>query len=153
MDSLEDRGMRGHGQGVKLAEPAQGIVQQRLARHRLVDRFIHRRPAPFLTLSIPGNFRWARPGALPHTWRTPVVVRCRTPLCVGGESAGCKREPGLVSPATFGAGKNDLDSEVRMATVQECRKALETLTGRLSDMDAEDRAAKRADRKLSGRVP
>ncbi len=39
-----------------------------------------------------------------------------------------------------------------MATVQECRKALETLTGRLSDMDAKDRAAKLADRTLSCRV-
>ncbi len=39
-----------------------------------------------------------------------------------------------------------------MATVQECRKALESLTGRLSDMDAKDRAAKLADRTLSCRV-
>jgi hypothetical protein len=40
-----------------------------------------------------------------------------------------------------------------MATAQECRKALESLTGRLSDMDAKDRAAKLADRTLSCRVP
>ena len=39
-----------------------------------------------------------------------------------------------------------------MATVQECRKALESLTGRLSDMDAKDRAAKLADRTLSCRI-
>ena len=39
-----------------------------------------------------------------------------------------------------------------MATAAECRKALESLTGRLSDMDAKDRAAKLADRTLSCRV-
>jgi len=39
-----------------------------------------------------------------------------------------------------------------MATVAECRKALESLTGRLSAMDAKDRAAKLADRTLSCRV-
>lgn len=40
-----------------------------------------------------------------------------------------------------------------MATAAECRKALESLTGRLADMDAKDRAAKLADRTLSCRVP
>lgn len=39
-----------------------------------------------------------------------------------------------------------------MASVEECRKALESLTGRLSNMDARDRAAKLADRTLSCRV-
>ena len=39
-----------------------------------------------------------------------------------------------------------------MATAEECRKALESLTGRLSNMDARDRAAKLADRTLSCRV-
>jgi hypothetical protein len=39
-----------------------------------------------------------------------------------------------------------------MATAAECRKALESLTGRLSEMDAKDRAAKLADRTLSCRV-
>lgn len=39
-----------------------------------------------------------------------------------------------------------------MATAAECRKALESLTGRLADMDAKDRAAKLADRTLSCRV-
>ena len=39
-----------------------------------------------------------------------------------------------------------------MATAAECRKALESLTGRLSTMDAKDRAAKLADRTLSCRV-
>ena len=39
-----------------------------------------------------------------------------------------------------------------MATAAQCRKALESLTGRLSDMDAKDRAAKLADRTLSCRV-
>jgi hypothetical protein len=39
-----------------------------------------------------------------------------------------------------------------MATAAECRKALESLTGRLSNMDAKDRAAKLADRTLSCRV-
>jgi hypothetical protein len=50
------------------------------------------------------------------------------------------------------AGMNDRDCEVRMASVEECRKALESLTGRLSNMDARDRAAKLADRTLSCRV-
>lgn len=39
-----------------------------------------------------------------------------------------------------------------MATAAECRKALESLTARLSSMDAKDRAAKLADRTLSCRV-
>ncbi len=39
-----------------------------------------------------------------------------------------------------------------MATTQECRKALESLIGRLSGMDAQTRATKLADRTLSCRV-
>ena len=38
---------------------------------------------------------------------------------------------------------------VTMATAEECRKALESLTGRLADMDARDRQAKLLDRTLS----
>jgi predicted lipid carrier protein YhbT len=41
----------------------------------------------------------------------------------------------------------------RMATVEECRKALESLTSRIAQMDAKDRAAHLADRSLSCRVP
>jgi hypothetical protein len=40
-----------------------------------------------------------------------------------------------------------------MATAEECRTALETLTGRISDMDANDRAAHLIDRTLSCRIP
>ena len=36
-----------------------------------------------------------------------------------------------------------------MATVEECRKALEALAGRISDLDADARAAHLADRSLS----
>jgi hypothetical protein len=39
-----------------------------------------------------------------------------------------------------------------MATAEECRKALESLTARLAEMDASARAAKLADRTLSCRV-
>lgn len=39
-----------------------------------------------------------------------------------------------------------------MATAEECRVALETLTGRIADMDARDRAAHLLDRTLSCRV-
>jgi predicted lipid carrier protein YhbT len=39
-----------------------------------------------------------------------------------------------------------------MATAEECRKALESLTGRLSEMDPEDRAAHLVDRVLSCQV-
>lgn len=39
-----------------------------------------------------------------------------------------------------------------MATAEECRTALESLTGRISQMDAKDRAAHLADRSLSCRV-
>jgi predicted lipid carrier protein YhbT len=39
-----------------------------------------------------------------------------------------------------------------MATADECRKALESLTARISQMDAKDRAAHLADRTLSCRV-
>jgi hypothetical protein len=39
-----------------------------------------------------------------------------------------------------------------MATAEECRKALESLTGRIAEMDAEVRQAKLIDRTLSCRV-
>jgi SCP-2 sterol transfer family len=40
-----------------------------------------------------------------------------------------------------------------MATAEECRAALETLTGRISELDAQDRARKVLDRTMSLRVP
>ncbi len=40
-----------------------------------------------------------------------------------------------------------------MATAEECRTALERLTGRIADMDAKDRAAHLVDRTMSCRVP
>jgi predicted lipid carrier protein YhbT len=40
-----------------------------------------------------------------------------------------------------------------MATAEECRAALESLTGRIAEMDAKDRAAHLLDRTLSCRVP
>lgn len=40
-----------------------------------------------------------------------------------------------------------------MATAEECRAALESLIGRISQLDAKDRAAHLADRTLSCRVP
>jgi predicted lipid carrier protein YhbT len=40
-----------------------------------------------------------------------------------------------------------------MATAEECRAALESLTGRIADMDAKDREAHLLDRTLSCRVP
>lgn len=39
-----------------------------------------------------------------------------------------------------------------MATAEECRAALESLTGRIADMDAKDRETHLADRTLSCRV-
>lgn len=39
-----------------------------------------------------------------------------------------------------------------MATAEECRAALESLTGRIAEMDAKDREAHLADRTLSCRV-
>jgi hypothetical protein len=42
---------------------------------------------------------------------------------------------------------------VTMATAEECRKALESLTARLAEMDASAKAAKLADRTLSLHVP
>ncbi len=39
-----------------------------------------------------------------------------------------------------------------MATAEECRKALESLTARISEMNPEDRAAQLADRTLSCKV-
>ena len=44
------------------------------------------------------------------------------------------------------------ENEVTMATAEECRKALEALTGRLTEMDPKTRAAKLSDRTLSCRV-
>jgi len=49
--------------------------------------------------------------------------------------------------------ENDLESEVRMATVEECRKALENLTARISDMKPDDRATFLVDRTLSCTIP
>ena len=40
-----------------------------------------------------------------------------------------------------------------MATAEECRTALESLTSRIAEMDARDRAAHLLDRTLSCRVP
>jgi hypothetical protein len=40
-----------------------------------------------------------------------------------------------------------------MATAEECRTALESLTSRIADMDAKDRSAHLVDRTLSCRVP
>jgi predicted lipid carrier protein YhbT len=40
-----------------------------------------------------------------------------------------------------------------MATAEECRTALQTLIGRISEMDAKDRQAHLLDRTLSCRVP
>jgi hypothetical protein len=40
-----------------------------------------------------------------------------------------------------------------MATAEECRTALEKLTGRIAEMDAEDRARNLVDRTMSCRVP
>jgi hypothetical protein len=40
-----------------------------------------------------------------------------------------------------------------MATAEECRDALESLTGRIANMDAKDREAHLLDRTLSCRVP
>jgi hypothetical protein len=53
-----------------------------------------------------------------------------------------------------GAGRpdNDLESGVTMATAEECRMALESLTSRLSEMDASVRQAKLIDRTLSCHV-
>jgi SCP-2 sterol transfer family len=51
------------------------------------------------------------------------------------------------------ATENDPESEVMMATAEECRTALEQLTARISEMDAKDRAAHLADRTLSCRIP
>jgi hypothetical protein len=46
-----------------------------------------------------------------------------------------------------------MESEVTMATAEECRTALDRLTARISEMDAKDRAAHLVDRTLSCRVP
>jgi len=40
-----------------------------------------------------------------------------------------------------------------MATAEECRAALESLIGRIAELDAEDRASKVLDRTMSCRVP
>jgi hypothetical protein len=40
-----------------------------------------------------------------------------------------------------------------MATAEECRTALETLTSRITELDAQDRARKVLDRTMSLRVP
>jgi hypothetical protein len=49
-------------------------------------------------------------------------------------------------------GNNSLESEVGMATQEECRKALESLTGRLSNPDVLARAARLGEKTLSCRI-
>jgi SCP-2 sterol transfer family len=49
--------------------------------------------------------------------------------------------------------QNDLEGEVMMATTEECLKALERLTARISGMNADDRAAHLVDRTLSCEIP
>jgi hypothetical protein len=46
-----------------------------------------------------------------------------------------------------------LESEVTLATAEECRKALEGLTARISEMNPDDRAANLVDRTLSCEIP
>jgi hypothetical protein len=46
-----------------------------------------------------------------------------------------------------------LESEVTLATADECRKALEGLTARISEMNPDDRAAHLVDRTLSCEIP
>jgi hypothetical protein len=48
---------------------------------------------------------------------------------------------------------NDGGGKEAMATAEECQAALESLTGRIAEMDAKDRAAHLLDRTLSCRVP
>jgi hypothetical protein len=45
------------------------------------------------------------------------------------------------------------ESEDEMATAEECRKALESLLGRIAEMDPADRAANFPERTMSCRVP
>jgi hypothetical protein len=49
--------------------------------------------------------------------------------------------------------QNDHESEATMATAEEVQTALEKLTGRIADMDAQDREKHLVDRTLSCRVP
>jgi hypothetical protein len=60
------------------------------------------------------------------------------------------RHPRDQAPGALG--HNDLESEVMMATAEQCRVALETLTSRIWEMDAKDRAANLVDRTLSCQV-
>jgi hypothetical protein len=48
--------------------------------------------------------------------------------------------------------ENGAESEVPVATAEECRRALERLTGRISEMDPADRANWLADRAISCHV-
>jgi hypothetical protein len=63
------------------------------------------------------------------------------------------RRPDRACPSAAVGTENELESEVMMATAEECRKALEGLTARISDMDPEQRAANLADRTLSCEIP
>ncbi|HEY7011287.1 MAG TPA: hypothetical protein VH480_00925 [Streptosporangiaceae bacterium] len=63
------------------------------------------------------------------------------------------RRSGRACPSAAAGTENELESEVMMATAEECRKALEGLTARISDMDPEQRAANLLDRTLSCEIP
>jgi hypothetical protein len=49
--------------------------------------------------------------------------------------------------------QNDPESEVTMTTVEDCRKALDSLTARISEMSPDEREAMLADRTLSVHIP
>jgi SCP-2 sterol transfer family len=73
-------------------------------------------------------------------------ARCTLPV----DPAGALNRP--QTPGAAQASDNDEESRNMMATAEECRTALESLTGRISQMDGKDRAAHLADRSLSCRV-
>src|SRR5262249_10306895 len=134
MDPLEYRRMLGHGQLIKLAKRLDRGVDPGLAgfrrRHRL------RTGGDRAWLRLPRGLGWfavVQHRVLPPVRNATVLQGTVTPL----EALGRPR-----CPAGHRQADNDRESGVTMATAEECRMALESLTDRLTKMDAAVREAK-----------
>jgi hypothetical protein len=151
---LEHRLMFLDRQPIEVIEPVQRLVDPHVASHRLLPRGTLR--GSMLQRSD------AAAVGLRHT-RTPLVCPHPLPFAVSSRNATARsRHDGSAGapaacpdPLLKGLELHNghcLGSWVNMATAEECRKALESLTGRLSEMNPEDRAAHLVDRVLSCRV-
>src|SRR5579875_1997870 len=147
VDALEDRRMLGHGQA---GEPREG-------GERLVHARIAGRPGAVRACGIPvllhpqasSSCLSALPGTLPSRAVRPAHDRRRGGPGADSRPGGHARTLGITARPR---GTEWAWRWVTMATADECRRALESLTGRLSQLDEKTRQAHLRDRSLSCHV-